>query len=328
MAEQFDIVHVHYLEVTPFGGIVRAAIGLLLLAIAAATVLPALAADTGTDASTAGSVEKTFDSLLDSSPGQPTAPAAAESGPATAEPAPARHGDLSSAGAPLPPATDRLARPAFFQPGSSFPQPGTSFAQPGSSFPQPGTSFAQPGTSFPQPGPAFDVLGQALPNFHVVTPTLLRGGQPDDQGLSALRRAGVRTIVDLRNEDILVKQEAAAARAAGLNFVSLPLDVFNSPSDTCIASFLSIVDGAQQPVYVHCLHGQDRTGTMVAIYRIERQGWTANKAYEEMLAYGFRPGFSRLTQAVFARGGQPMPSGGDIVRALKQRFSDSGLNRR
>jgi protein tyrosine phosphatase (PTP) superfamily phosphohydrolase (DUF442 family) len=166
-----------------------------------------------------------------------------------------------------------------------------------------------------------------MANFHVVTPQLLRGSQPSASDLVALKAAGIKTIIDLRNEEVIVKEEAQQAQALGLRFVSIPLDVFNPPGEDAIKQFMAIVDRpSAQPVYVHCLHGQDRTGTMIAIYRIERQGWSADEAYREMLACGFRPGFGRLTQAVFAhaaRAGRPgkIPNGGDIVSDLQQRWA-------
>jgi len=127
----------------------------------------------------------------------------------------------------------------------------------------------------------------------------------------------------------LVRQESMQARALGLAFVNIPLDVFNPPSQKAVQTFMNAVaDSGNQPVYVHCLHGQDRTGTMVAIYRIEHDGWTPNRAYQEMLSCGFRPGFTQLTRAVFAAGARAgragmLPSGGDIVTDMQNRFSRS-----
>lgn len=41
-------------------------------------------------------------------------------------------------------------------------------------------------------------------------------------------------------------------------------------------------DSKAQPVYVHCLHGVDRTGTMIALYRMRVQQWTNSDALAEM----------------------------------------------
>ena len=53
---------------------------------------------------------------------------------------------------------------------------------------------------------------------------------------------------------------------------------------------------AMQPVLVHCLHGSDRTGTMVAIYRIAYGGWSKAQATEEMIigGFGFHPMWKNL----------------------------------
>ena len=38
---------------------------------------------------------------------------------------------------------------------------------------------------------------------------------------------------------------------------------------------------------MHCLHGADRTGVIIAIYRIIYQGWTKSQAIDEMENGGF-----------------------------------------
>jgi protein tyrosine phosphatase (PTP) superfamily phosphohydrolase (DUF442 family) len=167
----------------------------------------------------------------------------------------------------------------------------------------------------------------AILNFHVVAPWLLRGAQPTAQNLQLLKSAGVRTIINLRNEPILIQQEAQQARALGLAYVNIPLDVFNPPTDAQVRHFISCVsDSKTQPVFVHCLHGQDRTGTMVAMYRIDREGWAADQAYQEMLQDGYRPMFFVLTRAVFDYSAQhgrpcPMPAVTDAFGDVKNRLS-------
>ena len=46
-------------------------------------------------------------------------------------------------------------------------------------------------------------------------------------------------------------------------------------------------DERNHPIFLHCLHGKDRTGLMVAIFRMARQGWSFDKAYTEMKLCGF-----------------------------------------
>ena len=55
-----------------------------------------------------------------------------------------------------------------------------------------------------------------------------------------------------------------------------------------VARFLKIVtDGSRTPVFVHCRHGADRTGTMCAIYRIATERWSKSEAIDEMTRGGF-----------------------------------------
>ncbi len=170
-------------------------------------------------------------------------------------------------------------------------------------------------------------LVDIVPNLSIVTPGLIRGGQPSTLAINGLKKAGVRTIINLRNETAIVNREAGVAQALGLKFVSIPLDVFNKPSSQAVDTFLKTVsDLANQPVFVHCLHGQDRTGTMIAMYRIENQGYSGERAYQEMISCGFRAGLVNLSKAVFDRAESlgragKRPPASTIADDLRQRLS-------
>ena len=61
-----------------------------------------------------------------------------------------------------------------------------------------------------------------------------------------------------------------------------------APEDEQIIRFLQIVsDKKRSPVFVHCMHGSDRTGTMCAAYRIVMEGWGNQEAIDEMVEGGF-----------------------------------------
>jgi protein tyrosine phosphatase (PTP) superfamily phosphohydrolase (DUF442 family) len=164
-----------------------------------------------------------------------------------------------------------------------------------------------------------------IPNLKMVSGRLLRGGQPTDQGLLLLKEAGVKTIINLRNEPILVEREKVSAEKLGLKYISIPMYTVQEPERKQFQSFLSAVTNAgETPAFVHCFHGRDRTGTMVGAYRIS-QGWTFDTAFKEMMTCGFRPAFAPLTQGLHkfaqARGDQsPLPSGSFIMSDLAGRF--------
>jgi hypothetical protein len=64
-----------------------------------------------------------------------------------------------------------------------------------------------------------------------------------------------------------------------------------------VVRFLKIVtDPRRTPVLVHCQHGADRTGTMIAVYRIAVQGWSKAEAIREMTlgGFGYHPIWSLL----------------------------------
>jgi protein tyrosine/serine phosphatase len=64
-----------------------------------------------------------------------------------------------------------------------------------------------------------------------------------------------------------------------------------------------MADPANQPVFVHCRQGRDRTGVVVAVYRMEIDGWSREEAEEEMQAYGFHDVWFRMKS--FVRGYRP-----------------------
>jgi len=143
-----------------------------------------------------------------------------------------------------------------------------------------------------QNAPSHSVVDNSvkIPHFSRVTDFYYRGGQPDDSGLKILAGKGIRTIVDLRGEDkTRGDHERETAQALGMQYISLPLSAIHAPSDDQVEKFLSIVHTASnQPVFVHCRRGSDRTGVMTAIVRIHDFHWTADQSYKEMKEFGFR----------------------------------------
>ncbi|MBS1797091.1 MAG: tyrosine-protein phosphatase [Acidobacteria bacterium] len=136
--------------------------------------------------------------------------------------------------------------------------------------------------------PAQKASDRELPNFGKVNDNLYRGGQPTAEGFQALAKMGVRTVVNLRNADDRAKREEALARAAGLKYLNIPLNNWFGPKDATIAEIEKTLDAPEnQPVFVHCKRGADRTGVVVAVYRIRRDGWTGDEANAEAKKYDF-----------------------------------------
>ncbi len=125
-------------------------------------------------------------------------------------------------------------------------------------------------------------------NFRQVTSWLYRGGQPDPISLHDLKEMGIKTIVCLRWGRRLRNEEEKSVLALGMAFESIPMHYLWPPGRKACQGFLDIVDNLEKhPIFLHCLHGSDRTGLMVAIYRMAREGWSAEEAYQEMRQCGF-----------------------------------------
>ena len=126
-----------------------------------------------------------------------------------------------------------------------------------------------------------------LSNFHQVSEMLYRGGQPLGGGMKRLSELGIKTVINLRGEDDLARQEQKDAEAAGLKYFGVSMPGLSAPTDEQVARVLALMDDpANQPVFIHCKRGSDRTGTMVAVYRIAHDGWTAERATAEAQKHG------------------------------------------
>jgi protein tyrosine/serine phosphatase len=105
---------------------------------------------------------------------------------------------------------------------------------------------------------------------------------------------GIRTDISLlgagkANQKQLVDAERIEAQKAGLNFVNLEVP-FHQPPKALIDRFMATVKNpANQPVFVHCKRGRDRTGVMIAAYRILSDGLSGKEALAEMQSFGYEP---------------------------------------
>jgi protein tyrosine phosphatase (PTP) superfamily phosphohydrolase (DUF442 family) len=135
---------------------------------------------------------------------------------------------------------------------------------------------------------------QSLPNFSKVSPVLYRSGQPTQAGVDKLSAMGVKTILKLNADD---PAEADWAAGDGVTLVGQLLDNHRSPSFAQVDAALAVLaDPARQPVLVHCHRGADRTGAVVAAYRVVYGGMSVADAVAEAKSFGYgAPGFDDLT---------------------------------
>ncbi len=117
-------------------------------------------------------------------------------------------------------------------------------------------------------------------NAGKINEVLYRGAQPKETGLAELKKLGVTTIVDLRGEDReKLDWERNAAATLGMHLFR---------------------DDPHKKVFVHCRFGDDRTGVLVATYRMAVDKWSPEQAMGEMYFFGFN-GFWHPSMKKFIR---------------------------
>jgi protein tyrosine/serine phosphatase len=125
-------------------------------------------------------------------------------------------------------------------------------------------------------------------NVARVSSTLYRGGQPSPWAFGELKKLGIDIVVDLRNNREDIRAEKERVDAQGLTFVSIPWNAEMNPSrENVIAFFTTLRDNPGKKIFVHCQRGADRTGVMIALYRIVYDHWTTNQAVAEMTAFHY-----------------------------------------
>ena len=125
-----------------------------------------------------------------------------------------------------------------------------------------------------------------ITNFGQVNEHLYRGAQPNTNGIATLKSLGVKTIICLRLTNDLWLPEKAEAENNGINYINIPLRGLGATGESDVERALAAIEKSPGPVFVHCEHGCDRTGTLVACYRIQHDQWSAADAQKEANHYG------------------------------------------
>jgi tyrosine-protein phosphatase SIW14 len=134
-----------------------------------------------------------------------------------------------------------------------------------------------------------------LPNFFRVDDHYLRGAQPTEEGFRQLAQMGVHLVIDLRDDSgPRYEWEEKLVTSLGMRYVNLPISTWRAPEEESIQRLMELLgENQKQPVFVHCWRGNDRTGLVTGLYRLEFYDWTADEAYKEMKKTGFSLSFLR-----------------------------------
>jgi uncharacterized protein (TIGR01244 family) len=127
-------------------------------------------------------------------------------------------------------------------------------------------------------------------NYTKVDAVVACGGATDTAALEGLKSDGFKAIINLRlatEQGANLEENAAKAKALGLNYISLPFNG-QSPDPKVVDAFLAAVaDKANQPVFIHC-GSASRVGAVWMVKRVLQDGWPVEKAVEEAKMIGLR----------------------------------------
>jgi protein tyrosine phosphatase (PTP) superfamily phosphohydrolase (DUF442 family) len=142
--------------------------------------------------------------------------------------------------------------------------------------------------------PAQRLQVEGIPNLGKVSESLYRGGQPEKNGYVELKNMGIELVINLRDEKDRISREKIQVEALGMQFVSIPWGGFSPAKNADVARFLTILrENSGRKIFVHCRRGAERTGVMIAAYRISEEKWSPQQALNEMEAFKFRGFFFR-----------------------------------
>jgi tyrosine-protein phosphatase SIW14 len=132
---------------------------------------------------------------------------------------------------------------------------------------------------------AHKIILPGVSNFGEVNQKLYRGALPSNDGLANLMKMGIELVVDMR--DGVHADERDTVSKLGMQYVAIPWHCAHPDNETT-SRFLTVLrENPDKRIFVHCYYGTDRTGMMIAAFRMTEQNWSAAEARKEMQAYGF-----------------------------------------
>lgn len=122
----------------------------------------------------------------------------------------------------------------------------------------------------------------SLYNFYQIDENLYRSEQPSKSKMVELEKFGIKAIVNLRN----IKSDKNEAKNCKIQLYHKRINTWTISEKEIIES-LKLIINAPKPVLVHCKHGSDRTGCLVALYRMVIMNWSKEEAINEFKLGGF-----------------------------------------
>lgn len=134
------------------------------------------------------------------------------------------------------------------------------------------------GTAVPYEKPVAEkITVTGLENFYKISDSVYRSEQPGKEEMKELEKMGIKTILNLRN----YHNDNNEGKGTNLTLERIRMNAEDISYEKILAT-MKIIKDAKKPVLIHCLHGSDRTGCIVASYRIVFQNWTKETAIKEL----------------------------------------------
>ena len=126
------------------------------------------------------------------------------------------------------------------------------------------------------------VIDSELGNWYRVSADLYRCQQPSASEMAMLAQFGLKSVINLRE----FHSDADKAAGTGLVVSELKLNAGDLTYPQLVTALKAVL-AAPKPTIVHCWHGSDRTGAVVAGWRVAVDGWTPADALDEMVSGGY-----------------------------------------
>ena len=130
-----------------------------------------------------------------------------------------------------------------------------------------------------------------LSNLHRIDNGIFRSEQPDKLDFVNLEKFGITEVLNLRRWHSDEKE----AKKTNLILLHVPMRA-EKIKDVNVIQALKIIKNRKGNILIHCKHGSDRTGLIIAMYRIVFQSYTKEQAIKEMTegGFGFHKVFSNI----------------------------------
>ena len=123
-----------------------------------------------------------------------------------------------------------------------------------------------------------DNSNQLPDNFYKVSDDIYRSEQPSLKEIEQLNTIGIKTIINLR----LWHSDRDKLTNTGIAEVRINMRA-GKVTDEKIIQILKAIKNSPKPILIHCWHGSDRTGVVIAMYRLIFQNWSKRQVIDELM---------------------------------------------